>query len=100
MVRNKNQCGISQSASYPTGVKPTGGPVTPTPPPAQYNIHAQRYRGLGCKGKVTDDETHVSGTCFAVNASATEAGYRLWTGGNPCREGICLAEFTYDDANS
>jgi len=33
MVRGKNQCGISLSASYPTGVKAMG-PISPTPPPA------------------------------------------------------------------
>merc|ERR1711982_231541 len=40
MVRNKNQCGISQQASYPTGAKaasgpspgPSPGPSRPTPP--------------------------------------------------------------------
>merc|ERR1712139_763642 len=40
MVRNKNQCGISQQPSYPTGAKatsgpqpgPSPGPSPPTPP--------------------------------------------------------------------
>jgi len=32
MVRNKNQCGISQQPSYPTGATVAPGPV-PTPPP-------------------------------------------------------------------
>merc|ERR550537_163806 len=35
MVRNKNQCGIAQQPSYPTGVKaasPSPGPSPPSPP--------------------------------------------------------------------
>merc|ERR1712100_504731 len=35
MVRNKNQCGISQEPSYPTGAKaagPSPGPSPPSPP--------------------------------------------------------------------
>ena len=67
---------------------------------AQYSIHAERFSGLfGCKGKMTENETHVAGACFAANASATSAGYRVWECGIPCPDGICLSETVYDDAN-
>merc|ERR1712061_182362 len=33
MVRNKNQCGIAQQASYPTGAK-AASPSPPSPPPS------------------------------------------------------------------
>merc|ERR1712100_498555 len=66
----------------------------------QYNIHSKRfYSFFGCKGNATDVETHVSGACFAVNASASVGGYRVWTCGNPCPDGICLGETVYNDAN-
>merc|ERR1712139_485931 len=35
LARGKNMCGISQSASYPTGAKPSSGPgPTPSPSPS------------------------------------------------------------------
>ena len=67
----------------------------------QYNIHSKRfYSFFGCKGNATDVETHVSGACFAVNASASVGGYRVWTCGNPCPDGICLGETVYNDCKA
>ena len=69
------------------------------PAQAQYKIHAARYSGFTCNGKLVDNETHIAKECFAVNKTAPEAGYRLWSCGHPCPEGICLSEGMYDDAN-
>merc|ERR1712118_515497 len=39
MVRNKNQCGIAQQPSYPTGAKASGPPPPspPSPPPTPHS---------------------------------------------------------------
>jgi len=67
---------------------------------AQYKIHATRYRGLTCHGTVDANETHIAKECFAAGSIIpSSGGYRLWSCGHPCREGICLSEGVYDDAN-
>ena len=66
---------------------------------AQYKIHGSSYRGFTCLGKAVTNETHVANECFAADEKALVGGYRLWSCGNPCTEGICLSEGTYDDAN-
>ena len=106
MVRGKTQCGLASQASYPTGAKSVGpsppGPTPPSPTPPEYKIHATRFKGITsftCKGKSVTNETHGAGECFAEDEKALVAGYRLWSCGHPCPEGICLSEGTYDDAN-
>merc|ERR1711939_306761 len=62
MVRNKNQCGISQQPSYPTGAKaasgPSPGPSPPSPPtppspPSPSGSHYEDPKG-GCRSDEVD----------------------------------------------
>merc|ERR1712032_842773 len=50
MVRNKNQCGISQQPSYPTGAKAAGPSPGPAPPSA---THYEDPKG-GCRSDEVD----------------------------------------------
>merc|ERR1712072_581510 len=56
MVRNKNQCGIAQMASYPTGAKAAGPspPSPPTPPsPPSAGHHCENPKN-GCRSDEVD----------------------------------------------
>merc|ERR1712070_550960 len=48
MVRNKNQCGIAQQPSYPTGAKAASGPSPGPSPPSPSASHYEDPKG-GCK---------------------------------------------------
>merc|ERR1712005_90276 len=48
MVRNKNQCGISQQPSYPTGAKAASGPSPGPTPPSPSGSHYEDPKG-GCR---------------------------------------------------
>merc|ERR1712178_112380 len=57
MIRNKNQCGIAQQPSYPTGAKamgPSPGPTPPAPPsPPSSGHHYEDPKG-GCRSDEVD----------------------------------------------
>jgi len=62
MVRGKNQCGIKESASFPTGAKkaspspgPSPGPSPPSPSPPSSSPHYEDPKG-GCRS----DELQIS----------------------------------------
>merc|ERR1711959_228403 len=52
MIRNKNQCGISQQPSYPTGAK-AEGPTPPSPPSPPSATHYEDPKG-GCRSDEVD----------------------------------------------
>merc|ERR1712125_231382 len=61
MVRNKNQCGISQQPSYPTGAKaagPSPGPSPPSPPSPPGPPSATHYEDP--KGGCLPDEVDIT----------------------------------------
>merc|ERR1712072_506245 len=75
MVRNKNQCGISQAASYPTGAKaaapsPPSPPSPPTPPSPPSNTHYEDPKG-GCRS----DEKEVQLYCIQGSYCAPSCGF-------------------------
>jgi C1A family cysteine protease len=81
MVRNKNQCGISQQASYPTGAKaasgPSPGPSPPTPPsppspPSPSGSSHYEDPKDGCQSDEVDIQ--IQGVSGAVCAPACTLG--------------------------
>ena len=60
--RGENICGISQQASYPTGVKPAGGPHPPAPPISHTTINASTWHGLSCE--VNSTAAPLSALCW------------------------------------
>merc|ERR1711937_758788 len=74
MVRNKNQCGISQQPSYPTGAKaagPSPGPSPPSPPTPPSATHYEDPKG-GCRSDEVD--ITIQGIQGAVCAPACTMG--------------------------
>merc|ERR1712039_810566 len=83
MVRNKNQCGISQQPSYPTGAGPAGPspgpsppspptpPSPPSPPGPPSATHYEDHKG-GCRSDEVD--ITIQGIQGAVCAPACTMG--------------------------
>ena len=55
LVRGKNQCGIAQSASYPTGVKPASPSPSPLSPPSPPSPGGKTHYGDPKTGCLTDE---------------------------------------------
>merc|ERR1739845_1728 len=73
MVRNKNQCGIAQQPSYPTGVKaasPSPGPSPPPSPPAPSDSHYEDPKD-GCQS----DEVDISIQGVSGSVCAPSCGF-------------------------
>merc|ERR1739848_899518 len=72
MVRNKNQCGIAQEPSYPTGAKaagPSPGPAPPSPPSPPSDSHYEDPKD-GCKSDEIDVQVQgVSGAFCSPSCS-------------------------------
>jgi len=75
MVRGKNQCGLSDSASYPTGVKAVApsppGPSPPSPPPAKTHYGNPKD---GCM----QDETELQISGVGGVACAKKCSWLPW----------------------
>jgi C1A family cysteine protease len=77
MVKGKNQCGISQSASQPTGVTGEGPAPGPTPPPAPSTptpapAPATGHYGDPLSGSCESDEVNITITGVAGSVCSPE----------------------------